>query len=228
MIVLRLLSEAAGFLLPDPRNNIPMPLFAGLPYFVDALNVGNWRLVRYLLLLVLMNGAGGLPAARRILRPNVFVLHRAGWRRWFRGILFRSLALVFAVSLPLLALGFARYPEGKTVFAWLLFTLHMQMMSAVQVLLIALYDNAIAAVAAVLSVQLISLFSSNPIPGAWALLLPGNWGALARSAEYENPGAYGLFHGGFPLWSAFALNAAVLLPIVLFGWRAVRRKKRNR
>ena len=100
----------------------------------------------------------------------------------------------------------------------------MQMTAAVQALLIALYDNAIAAVSTVTAVQLISLFSSNSLPASQALLLPGNWGALARSAEFENPGAYGIFHGGFPLWAAFVLNAAVLLPICLFGWRIVRRK----
>lgn len=225
MNILKLLLETADFLIPDPANNLPMPLFAGLPYYVDVLNVGNWKLVRYLLLLVLMNCAGGLPAARRILRPNVFVLHRTGWRSWFQQILCRSLGIVFSACLPLLAIDLLRYQEAKTLYAWLLFTLHMEMTAAVQALLMALYDNAVASVSAVTAVQLISLFSSNPIPGAWALLLPGNWGALARTAEFENPGAYGIFHGGFPLWAAFALNAAVLLAICLFGWRPVRRKR---
>ena len=59
MSVLQLMSETINFLIPDPNNIIPMPLYAGLPYNVDVLNVGNWKLVRYLLLLVLMNSAGG-------------------------------------------------------------------------------------------------------------------------------------------------------------------------
>ena len=171
-----------------------------------------------------MNCAGGLPAAGLILRPNVFVLHRAGWRNWFQQVLRHSLGIVLAVSVPLLALGLQRYPESKTILAWLLFTLHMEMLTAAQALILALFDNAIVAVSGVTAVQLISLFSSNPIPGKLALLLPGNWGALARSAEYENPGAYGILHGGFPLWAAFALNAAVLFFIACFGWRMVRRK----
>ena len=225
MSVLQLMSETINFLIPDPNNIIPMPLYAGLPYNVDVLNVGNWKLVRYLLLLVLMNSAGGLPSAGRILRPNIFVLPRAGWRSWFQQVLRRSLEIELTVSVPLLALGLLRYPESKTILAWLLFTLHMEMITAVQTLIIALFDNAIVAVSGVTAVQLISLFSSNQIPGKLALLLPGNCGALARSAEYENPGAYGIFHGGFPLWTAFALNAAVLLLIALYGWRFVRLKR---
>ena len=40
MNVLHLLSETINFLIPDPNNIIPMPLFGGLPYYVDVLNVG--------------------------------------------------------------------------------------------------------------------------------------------------------------------------------------------
>ena len=124
----------------------------------------------------------------------------------------------------LLLIGLCAVPAWKTLLAWLLFTEHMLMLAALQALLIALFQNALAGEVTVLFVQLVSLFFSVRLPGSLALLLPGNWGMLARSAEFEAPQRFAELHGGFPLWTAFALNAAVLLLIVIFGWRLVRRK----
>ena len=192
-------------------------LFGGLPY--DVASVGYFRLLFYLLLLLLGDCAGGVPAARLLLKPQSFVLLRAGWRRWLWRVLSRCFASVLALCLLLLPIGLLRAPTWETVRAWLLFTLHMEMLAAVQVLLIALYQNAMIATVSVSFVQLASLFLSSRLSGALPLLLPGNWGALARSAEYELGG------GGFPLWAAAVLNAAVLLLITLFGWRLVRSQK---
>ena len=64
-----------------------------------------------------------------------------------------------------------------------------------------------------------SLLLSNRLPGALPLLLPGNLGALVRTVEFG-----GSLTRGFPLWAAVALNTAVLLTIVLFGWRLVRHR----
>ena len=80
----------------------------------------------------------------------------------------------------------------------------------------------------VIFVQLVSMLLSQSVPGALALLLPGNWGALARTAEFRAPDSLGQLHGGFPLWAAVALNLSVLLLICLFGWRFVRRKNMKR
>ena len=192
-------------------------LFGGLPY--DVASVGYFRLLLYLLLLLLGDCAGGVPAARLLLKPQSFVLLRAGWRRWLLGVLSRCFASVLALCLLLLPVGLLRVPTEETVRAWLLFTLHMEMLAAVQVLLIALYQNAMVAAVSVSFVQLASLFLSSRLPGALPLLLPGNWGALARTAEF------GARQDNFPLWAAAVLNAAVLLLITLFGWCFVRHKK---
>ena len=190
-------------------------LFGGLPY--DVASVGYFRLLFYLLLLLLGDCAGGVPAARLLLKPQSFVLLRAGWRRWFWMVLSRCFASVLALCLLLLPIGLLRAPTWETVRAWLLFTLHMEMLAAVQVLLIALYQNAMVAAVSVSFVQLASLFLSSRLPGALPLLLPGNWGALARTAEF------GARQDSFPLWAAAVLNAVVLLLITLFGWCFVRR-----
>ncbi len=192
-------------------------LFGGLPY--DVASVGYFRLLLYLLLLLLGDCAGGVPAARLLLKPQSFVLLRAGWRRWLWRVLSRCFASVLALCLLLLPIGLLRDPMWRTLWAWLLFTLHMEMLAAVQVLLIALYQNALIATVSVTFVQLASLFLSSRLPGALPLLLPGNWGALARTAEF------GARQDSFPLWAAAVLNAAVLLLITLFGWCFVRHKK---
>ena len=192
-------------------------LFGGLPY--DVASVGYFRLLFYLLLLLLGDCAGGVPAARLLLKPQSFVLLRAGWRRWLWRVLSRCFASVLALCLLLLPIGLLRDPMWRTLWAWLLFTVHMEMLAAVQVLLIALYQNALIATVSVTFVQLASLFLSSRLPGALPLLLPGNWGALARTAEY------GARQDSFPLWAAAVLNAAVLLLITLFGWCFVRHKK---
>ena len=192
-------------------------LFGGLPY--DVASVGYFRLLLYLLLLLLGDCVGGVPAARLLLKPQSFVLLRAGWRRWLWRVLSRCFASVLVLCLLLLPVGLLCVPTETTVLAWLVFALHMEMLAAVQVLLIALYQNAMIATVSVSFVQLASLFLSSRLSGALPLLLPGNWGALARSAEY---GAGGI---GFPLWAAAVLNAAVLLLITRFGWRLVRSQK---
>ena len=192
-------------------------LFGGLPY--DVASVGYFRLLLYLLLLLLGDCAGGVPAARLLLKPQSFVLLRAGWRRWLWRVLSRCFASVLALCLLLLPIGLLRDPMWRTLWAWLLFTLHMEMLAAVQVLLIALYQNALIAAVSVTFVQLASLFLSSRLPGALPLLLPGNWGALARTAEY------GARQDSIPLWVAAVLNAVVLLLITLFGWCFVRHKK---
>ena len=195
-------------------------LFGGLPYDISA--VSAVRLLAYLLILLLGDGAGGVPAARMILRSQTFTLPRAGWKRWFRGVLLRCLLSAAVFCAALLLIGLCAAPTWKTVLAWLLYAEHILMLAALQALLIALFQNAFAGEVTVLFLQLVSLFFSVRLPGAFALLLPGNWGMLARSAEYEAPPPLGELHGGFPLWTAFAGNAAVLLMIVIFGWRLVR------
>ena len=195
-------------------------LFGGLPYDVSAVSVV--RLLAYLLILLLGDSAGGVPAAQLILRSQTFTLLRAGWKRWFRGVLLRCFLTVAAFCAVLLPVGLCAAPTLRTLLAWLLFAEHMLMLLALQALLIALFQNAFAGEVTVLFLQLVSLFFSVRLPGPLALLLPGNWGMLARSAEYEAPPPLGGLHGGFPLWTAFALNAAVLLLIVIFGWRLVR------
>lgn len=198
------------------------PILGGLPY--DVSSVSYVVMLRYILILLLGNCAGGIPAARLAVRPQAFSLTRAGWRRWFAGILRRCFLLVLALCALLLAQALAAYPTWRTLWAWLLFTLHMQMIAALQVFLMAVLKNAAAALAPVLLVQLASLFLSMPLRYPLALVAPGNWGALNRTAEFEVPGRFGALHGGFPLWAAAALNLAVLLPICLFGWRLARRR----
>ena len=202
--------------------NTGMVLFGGLPYDVSAVSVV--RLLAYLLILLLGDSAGGVPAAQLILRSQTFTLLRAGWKRWFRGVLLRCFLTVTAFCAVLLLIGLCAVPAWKTLLAWLLFTEHMLMLAALQALLIALFQNALAGEVTVLFVQLVSLFFSVRLPGSLALLLPGNWGMLARAAEFEAPQRFTELHSGIPLWTAFVLNAAVLLLIVIFGWRLVRRK----
>lgn len=221
-----------------------MTLLGGLPY--DTSTVSYLTLLAYMLLLLLGDCAGGVPAARLLLRPQSFVLIRSGWKRWFWLVLRRCCLLALAFCGIALIPALIRFPTRTTVCAWLLFTLHIEMVAAVQVLLTALFENAAAAMVPVLSVQMISILLSGRLPGSWAVLLPGNWGSLFRTAEYELPrlsealsrfssveGAtvsdYDSFvrsqlHGGFPLWPAIALNLAVLLPTALFAWRLVRRR----
>lgn len=222
-----LIDAVNGKLIRGGRQKEAAPaLLGGLPYEIQS--VGYQRLLAYLLLLLLGSCAGGVPAARLLLKPHSFSLVRAGWRRWFARVLGRCLLSVLAFCGLLLAPSLLRCPEWRTLWAWLLFTLHMEMLAAVQVLLTALFENAMAAATSVTLTQIVSLLLSNAIPGALALLLPGNWGALARTSEFELPGSAGRLHGGFPLWAAAALNAAVLLPICLFGWRLVRGKTMKR
>ena len=197
--------------------NETFSLLGGLPY--DVASVGYFRLLLYLLLLLLGDSAGGIPAARLILKSQSFVLLRAGWQRWFWRILSRCFLSVLSVCLLLLPIGLLCEPTWRTLLAWLLFTLHMEMLAAVQTLLIALYQNAMVATVSVILTQLASLLLSSRLPGALPLLLPGNWGALVRTVEYG-----GNLTRGFPLWAAVALNTAVLLTIVLFGWRLVRHR----
>ena len=225
-----------------------MELFGGLPY--DTSLVSFLTLIAYILLLLIGDCASGIPAARLVLRPQSFVLVRAGWQRWFSLALRKCFLSALAACVILLIPGLLRFPDAKTLYAWLMFTLHMEMIAAVQVLLTALYENAVAALTPVLFVQLVSLLLSRKLPGLAALLLPGNWGSLCRTKEYEYSQLYRILnnlsapeeaaarsfpeyvasrlHGGFLLWAAIALNLAVLLPICLFGWRLVRRKHQRK
>ena len=197
-------------------------LFGGLPYILDFISPA--QLCAYLLILLLGDGAGGVPAARLILRSKTFVLVRAGWKRWFRGVLLRCLLSAAVFCAALLLVGLCEEPTWKTVLAWLLYAEHILMLAALQALLIALFQNAFAGEVTVIFLQLVSLFFSWRLMDALAILMPGNWGMLARTAEFVPPQLNGERHGGFPLWTAFALNAAVLLLIVFFGWRLVRHR----
>lgn len=201
-------------------------LFGGLPYILDF--VSPAQLCAYLLILLLGDGAGGVPAANLILRSQTFTLLRAGWKRWFRGVLLRCLLSVAVYCVALLLIGLWAAPTWRTVLAWLLFAEHILMLAALQVLLIALFQSALVGEVTVIVLQLVSLFLSWRLMDTLAILLPGNWGMLARTAEFVPPQLNGERHGGFPLWTAFALNAAVLLLIVLFGWRLVRHKNLKR
>ena len=225
-----------------------MELFGGLPYNTSLISF--LTLIAYILLLLIGDCASGIPAARLLLRPQEYMLVRAGWRKWFRLVLLRCCLSALAVCGVLLIPALLRFPARETFYAWLLFTLHMEMIAAVQVLLIALLESGAAASVPVLFVQLVSLLLSRLLPGAAALLLPGNWGSLSRTEEFEFPKLFRVMrrssaaaqepaerfretvaanlHGGFPLWAAVAGNLAVLLFICLFGWRLSRRKHQRK
>lgn len=222
-----------------------MTLFGGMPY--DTNQISYLLLLSWLMLLVIGDCASGIPAARLLLRPRGFVLIRAGWRRWFRLALRSCCLSTLVVCVILLIPALLHCPGSQTLLAWLLFTLHMEAVAAVQVLLMALFEKATSAMTPVVLVQFASVLSSQRFSGASALLLPGNWGSLARTKEYEHQNLFEILsqrsvaqslsrehfrefvsantHGGFPLWAAFALNIAVILLIALFGWRLVRRKR---
>ena len=72
-------------------------VLGGLPY--DLISVSYFRLVGYILLLLLGDCAGGIPASRLILKPQAFLLIRAGWKRWFGLTLRRCFCAVFAACM---------------------------------------------------------------------------------------------------------------------------------
>ena len=218
-----LIDAVSGKRVLGSRQEEPEPaLFGGLPR--DTESVSRLRFLAYLLLLLLGDCAGGLPAARLLREPRSFLLVRAGWRRWYWLSLRRCLLSVLAFCGAVLVPGLVFRPAWRTLWAWLLFALHMEMIACVQALLTALFENAAAAMTPVLLIQLASLLLSSRLPGPLGLLLPGNWGALARTAEFALPEG----SGGFPLWAAVAGNAAVLLPTLCLGWLPVRRKHLKR
>lgn len=196
---------------------------AGLPE--EPALAGTIALLRYLLLLGLLDCAAGRTAAGLAGRSKVFYLPRCGYKKWVRLMLGRSWLAALPVLAAALALSLWRStdPAGQLLTAAAILALNMLVLIGVQSLLIALFGAAVAGFVPLILTQLLSLFVSKALPGTWKLLLPGNWGMAARSVLAQPD--------GWPLLWVLGVEAALALVLWAAGWRLVRfydRKGGNR
>lgn len=186
---------------------------AGLPEDTSAWN--SLLLMRYLLLLGLLDCASGQVAVRLAGQSKIFYLPRDGYRNWCRSILQRSCLHVLSLIGIALLLSLWQSPDTTwdVVIAAAILALNAVALAGIQTLMILLFGS-IAGFAPLILIQLLSLFASRYLPGAWKLLLPGNWGMAIRSTLATTD--------GYPLFWVIGVEILLLLLLWGEGWRLVR------
>lgn len=163
--------------------------FNNLSEFPSALSsahlmgtLSNFTGMRYLLLLGLSDCVSGQVAVRLAEQSKIFYLPRSGYRDWCRFVLQRSCVSVLPLICIALLLSLWQSPDPaqNVVIAAAILALNMITLAGLQTLLILLFGG-IAGFVPLILMQLLSLFVSCSLPGAWKLLLPGNWGMAIRS-----------------------------------------------
>lgn len=186
---------------------------AGLPE--DTSGWTSLILMRYLLRLILLDCVSGQVAVRLAGKSKIFYLPRRGYQDWCRSVLRRScfpvMPLIFIALL--LSLWQSPDPAQNVVIAAAILALNMITLAGLQTLLILLFGGAAGFVPLIL-MQLLSLFASYSLPGAWKLLLPGNWGMAIRSTLATAD--------GYPLLWTIGIEVLLLSVLWTEGWRLVR------
>lgn len=185
---------------------------AGLPEETNSI----FYVSRYLFLLALLDCSSGQVISRRVGRSKTFYLPRQGYKHWCMSILCRSCAAVlgFLIVIFLVALVVNDEPVGNLAAATGVLALNAVTLASVQAILIMLFDSSTAGFVPIILIQLFSLFLSRFLPGAWKLLLPGNWAMMVRTSFYMDE--------GFPLAGAISIELVLLLLVWLEGWRFIR------
>lgn len=186
---------------------------AGLPEDTSAWT--SLLLMRYLLLLGLLDCVCGQVAVRLAGKSKTFYLPRSGYQKWYRFVLqcscFPILPLICAALL--LSIWQSPDPMPNVVIAAAILALNAVTLAGIQTLMILLFGG-IAGFVPLILIQLLSLFFSYRLPGAWKLVLPGNWGMVMRSTLAATD--------GYPLFWVIGIEILLLLVLWTEGWRLVR------
>lgn len=172
-------------------------------------------LMRYLLLLGILDCVSGQVAVRLAGQSKIFYLPRSGYRNWCRSVLQRSCFPVLPIICIALLLSLWQSPDPawNVVIAAAILALNIITLAGLQTLLILLFGG-IAGFVPLILMQLLSLFFSYSFSEAWKLLLPGNWGMAIRSTLAATD--------GYPLLWMIGIEALLLLVLWAEGWRLVR------
>lgn len=186
---------------------------AGLPEDTSAWT--SLLLMRYLLLLGLLDCVSGQVAVRLAGQSKIFYLPRGGYRNWCRSILQRSCLPIIPLIGVAFLLSLWQSPDStwNLVIAAIVLALNSITLAGVQTLMILLFGS-IAGFVPLILIQLLSLFASHSFPGAWKLLFPGNWGMAIRSTLATTDGC--------PLFWVIGIEILLLLFLWTEGWRMVR------
>ncbi|MDO5411249.1 MAG: hypothetical protein Q4F21_12505 [Lachnospiraceae bacterium] len=192
-------------------------IFAGLAD--DYFYYDTYLLVRYILFLSIMNFASGYYSFRAVKERKIYQLLRFGWKGWYRAVLGKSIGMTIVIAAVGFVISYGSYPTRETITAFLVFLPNIILFAGVQAAVILSKNQALTGYTLISVLQLVSLFFSRNLNGAWKLLLPGNWGCINRSNL--------IVENGFPFFAALLLEGIGILILWLSGWRWVRYQNRN-
>lgn len=186
---------------------------AGLPEDTSAWT--SLLLMRYMLLLGLLDCVCGQAAIRLAGKSKTFYLPRSGYQKWCRSVLQRSCFPILPLICTALFLSLWQSPDPmpNVVIAAAILALNAVTLAGIQTLMILLFGGITGFVPLIL-IQLLSLFVSYRLPGAWKFVLPGNWGMVIRSTLAVADGC--------PLLWTIGIAMLLLLALWTEGWRLVR------
>lgn len=178
-------------------------------------------LLRYLLLLAVLDAVSGLYIAGVIERCEVFTLTRYGYERWYHRAMLGHGAIL-CVFLAVLAGITCAISKDSVCAVWIaaaVLALNMLVISNFQMLITMLSGNVSLGYLICMFVQLLSVFLSERLPTVGKWLLIGNWGMALRSTL--------AVPGGLPTGFVIGTECFILIILWRFGWRSLRKKKRG-
>ena len=178
-------------------------------------------LLRYLLLLAVLDAVSGLHIAGVIERCEVFTLTRCGYERWYHRAMMSHGAILCA-SLVCIAAITCTISKDSVCAVWIaaaVLALNMLVISNFQMLITMLFGNVSLGYLICMFAQLLSVFLSERLPTVGKWLLIGNWGMALRSTL--------AVPGGLPIGFVIGVECFILIILWRFGWRMLRKKKRG-
>lgn len=178
-------------------------------------------LLRYLLLLAVLDAVSGLYIAGVIERCEVFTLTRSGYERWYHRAMLRHGAIlcVFLAGIAAITCAISKDSVCAVWIAAAVLALNMLVISNFQMLITMLFGNVSLGYLICMFAQLLSVFLSERLPTVGKWLLIGNWGMALRSTL--------AVPGGLPIGFVIGVECFILIILWRFGWRMLRKKKRG-
>ena len=191
-----------------------MNLLGGLP--VDVTLDDSQVILKYLLLLLYVYCIPGVIVFSAVRDQTYFWQVRSGFCSWCRRIYRKAVISSVILTGMLTVFYYVFDPSFNTVVCGGVLLLNVIVMNMLQSFIMLYTRKGSAGFTGIMTVSLLSLFCSAPLPGNWKIILFGNCGCFNRCSM--------IAEDGYEISTAIVAEAVMVFILYAWSYKLVKRK----